>query len=250
MRQFEAYMRHFSEVPGWFEKPAIALWDSLLSAQHQHGIVGNVFEVGVWKGKSAALLALHCSGKESCILVDTTPMKEAKTSISSVAPDTKCVYLQQRSELLLRQPLIFKNARGCRWIHVDGDHSSQCVNNDLEIADVLLGDLGIVAVDDFFAAAYPQVTRAVFQFLNSHPSRLSLILCGFNKAYLCRPNAVRLYLEFIKHSLYREMSSRGFDRVTIWKTAEPGDMNTFGITDRWLEFDYRGPDANDTNIYT
>jgi len=37
------------------------------------------------------------------------------------------------------------------------------------------------------------------------------------------------------------MADRGCDKVTIWKTTEPGDMNTFGVTDRYLGFNYRGP---------
>jgi hypothetical protein len=44
------------------------------------------------------------------------------------------------------------------------------------------------------------------------------------------------------------MADRGCDKVTIWKTTEPGDMNTFGITDRYLDFNYRGPDWDQNRI--
>jgi len=49
-------------------------------------------------------------------------------------------------------------------------------------------------------------------------------------------------------SLYSDMVERGSGSVTIWKTTEPGDMNTFGVTDRYLEFNYRGPDWDQNSI--
>ena len=86
--------------------------------------------------------------------------------------------------------------------------------------------------------------------MNFRPGRLALILCGFNKGYFCRPKATREYLEFVRTSLYSNMAERGCDKVTIWKTTEPGDKNTFGITDRYLEFNYRGPDWDQNTIST
>ena len=102
--------------------------------------------------------------------------------------------------------------------------------------------------DDFFSPGYPQVTQAIFQFLATRPGRLTLVLCGFNKGYLCRPKAAREYLQFMKKSLYSDMAERGCGNVTIWKTTEPGDMNTFGVTDRYLDFNYRGPDWDQNNV--
>jgi hypothetical protein len=133
---------------------------------------------------------------------------------------------------------------------VDGEHSGQSVTNDLEIADHLLSDRGIAVFDDFFSPGYPQVTQAIFQFLATRPGRFALVLCGFNKGYLCRPKAAREYLQFVRTSLYSNMADRGCDKVTIWKTTEPGDMNTFGVTDRYLEFNYRGPDWDQSVINT
>ena len=248
MRQFEKYMEHFSEVPGWFEEPAIALWDSLLTFQKQHQRKGHFMEIGVWKGRSAALMASHCEENESCVFVDMQEMEEARSRITQIVPDAKCVYLQRISHQLIYQPEVLQIAGKARWVHIDGEHTSEAVMSDLDSADVLIERGGMVVVDDFFFAAYPQVTQAVFQFLMTRPNRFSLVLSGFNKAYLCRPIAAHAYLEFIKNSLYAEMSSRGFGKITIWKTTESSDMNTFGITDQYLEFEYRGLDWNPSRI--
>jgi hypothetical protein len=248
MKRFDEYMKHFSDVDGWFQTPAIAIWDSLLSYQQEQRISGNLLEIGVWKGKSAALAALHCQGDDACVFVDAMPLDEAKARISQVTPGITCHYLQEQSQFLARHPFVSQGTRAFRWIHVDGEHSGQSVINDLEIADRLLSDRGIAVFDDFFSPGYPQVTQAVFQFLATRPGRLALVLCGFNKAYLCRPKAARDYLEFVRTSLYSNMAERGCDKVTIWKTTEPGDMNTFGVTDRYLEFNYRGPDWDQSGI--
>jgi len=82
MKRFDDYMKHFSDVEGWFQTPAIAIWDSLLSYQQEQGISGNLIEIGVWKGKSAALAALHCQGSDACVFVDAMPLDEAKARIS------------------------------------------------------------------------------------------------------------------------------------------------------------------------
>jgi len=93
------------------------------------------------------------------------------------------------------------------------------------------------------------VTQAIFQFLATRPGRLTLVLCGFNKRYLCRPKAARECLQFMRTSLYSDIAERGCGNLTIWKTTtEPRDMNTFGVTDRYLEFNYRGPDWDQNNI--
>ena len=44
------------------------------------------------------------------------------------------------------------------------------------------------------------------------------------------------------------MSVVACEHTPIWKTTEPGDMNPFGVTDRYLEFNYRGPDWDQNSI--
>jgi len=249
MRKFDDYMKYYSNLQGWFQLPAIATWDALLNYQDQDHITGNLMEIGVWKGKSATLMALHCKPEEQCVFVDPMPLDEVRNCISAVVPSTRCHYLKEFSQFLPRHPFLSEGARAFRWIHIDGEHTAQAVSNDLAIAELLLSDRGMIIMDDFFNAGYPQVTQAVFQFLNAQPGRLALVMCGFSKAYLCRPRAARDYLKFISSSLYREMKERKCGQVTIWKTTEPGDMNTFGVTDRYMDFDYRGPDWDDQHVY-
>jgi predicted O-methyltransferase YrrM len=245
----ERYQQSCANIPGWFSRESAAIWDTLLSYQEASKIGGNLLEIGVFQGKSAAMAALHSQPNETCLFVDPMPLEEVRQRMEQIAPDAKCQYLQESSQYLLRYPFVGQAARDFRWIHIDGEHSAQAVSNDLAVAEMLLSDRGMLVLDDFFSPCYPQITQALFRFLEATPGRLTLVLCGYNKGYLCRPRAAREYLTFMQSSLYPNMTARGGGRVTICKTSEPADMNTFGVIDRFNNMDYRGPDWDVRNIY-
>jgi len=244
----QRYVQASTGLVGWFYPQSAALWDTLLGYQEANGIVGNFLEIGVYQGKSAVMAALHRQGDETCVLVDPMPLEPVRQRIEQILPDAKCEYIQEMSQYLWRHSFVRDAARDFRWIHIDGEHSAQAVQNDLTIAETLLSDRGMLVIDDFFSPSYPQITQAVFRFLDANPGRLMLALCGYNKGYLVRPRAAREYLRFMKSSLYANLAKRGFGRVTICKTSDPSDMNTFGVIDRYNNMDYRGPDWDLENI--
>lgn len=248
MSTHQNYLNLSKDTEGWFGKESSAIWDILLEFQSKNNISGNIGEIGVWHGKSALLGAMHQKADEGLLLIDPRPMVEAKNLLGKAHPNTKCFFFESISSHFRRSELYSKGASSFRWFHIDGEHSSQSVFLDLEIANFLLSEDGIISVDDFFFAAYPQVTEAVFSFLKTNHSRLKLILTGFNKGYLCRPIAARKYLEFIKADFHKEMTSRDCSNITIWKSTSPDDSNSFGITNRYLDFDYRGPDWGDQSL--
>ena len=38
MKRFDQYMQHFADLDGWFQTPAIAIWDSFLSYQQEQKV--------------------------------------------------------------------------------------------------------------------------------------------------------------------------------------------------------------------
>ncbi len=246
---YELFVALFDKTPGWFYHESAAIWDTFLSYQEATNNVGNMLEIGVYQGKSAGMLALHRRGEETCVLVDVTPLHQVRQRIEQAVPNAKCEYLQEMSQFLVRHPFVREAARDFRWIHIDGEHSAQAVSSDLALAETLLSDRGIIVLDDFFSPHYPQITQALFRFLDANPGRLMLMLCGFNKGYLCRPRAAHEYLTFMRSSLFANLARRGCGkRVTICKTTAPSDMNAFGIIERYNDMDYRGPDWDIANI--
>lgn len=245
---FETYIEASRSVDGWFLDEAAAAWDCLLQFQLSARMTGNLLEIGVWNGRSAMMSVLHAGAGEILLLVDPRDMKEAMSHLRQIRADATIDVFQKPSRSLFKHPEYRNMLSSFRWIHIDGKHSAQDANVDLRLADELLNDTGMVVVDDFFHPDYPQVTQAVYQYLFSHPHSFSLVLCGHGKGYLCRPLAVAKYADYVRSGLHRDMAARGYNQLTIWKSTETADCQTFGITERFGAFDHRGPDWSQQTI--
>lgn len=239
---FFDFLNSSSDVDGWFAKEAAAVWDAILSFQNVIGIAGHFLEIGVWKGKSAMMAALHVKPSEVLMLVDPLALGDAVTNIRGLSPNADIRTFQAASRYLRKSNEFNAMRSSFRWIHIDGKHTGQDVTIDMGIADDLLDENGMLVVDDFFSPAYPQVSQAVFRYIERHPYSFQLVICGFQKAYLVRPLAHHVYMEYIATGLMASLKQRGVENITIWKTTEKMDLNAFGITSMYKEFEYRGPD--------
>jgi hypothetical protein len=238
--RLDRYRREFEAIGGSFWDGAIVTWDVLLARQAAQGVKGDLLEIGVLKGKSATLIALHARADETFVLVDPALRREAIEAIESIR-GTGNLFVRDVSQKLGGHEALAGRAASCRWIHIDGEHSGPAVTNDLEIAEAMIGSSGIICLDDFFTPAYPQITAAVFAFLAARRERLQLFLIGYNKGYICRREDAGELLAFLRDDAGREYGRRGFP-VTLWKTANPADMNCFGVTPRVQNAAYKGPD--------
>ncbi len=246
----DAYRRIAGGIEGWFFDGAIAVWDSLLAWQQRRRIGGNLLEIGVHHGKSAALMAMHAEPGQKVVLVDYElkpgPIEQALQA-AQPAPGVEFVTVHGDSRDLPTSPLANATRRSYRWIHIDGEHTGGAVSSDLATANQLLAKNGVVVVDDFFSWLYPQVTESVLRHVREHPDDLALFLCGFNKAYLARPHFVHEYLRFCAEELPNALAARG-QQATVGKTTFPAEMNTFGVGPRFQDKALRGPDWDDSTI--
>jgi hypothetical protein len=238
---FHRYRAELRGIGGWFKDGAIATWDCLLAWQTASGVHGNLMEIGVLKGKSAALMALHARPHETCVFVDPVLRQEAIDVVEAMRPANNA-WWREMSQDLRGDDRLLPLAGTCRWVHIDGDHSGPGVANDLEMAAGLLSPEGVICLDDFMSPAYPQVTMAAFRSLAERGDELTLFLTGFNKGYVCRTSHAPTYLRFLQERLLAELHRRELTDVTVWKTTEPADMNCFGLTRKYLDHDARGPD--------
>ena len=232
-----------AKIEGFLADTSIAIWDAFLEFQKAQYIVGHLGEIGVYKGKSAIILAHHQAASEELWLVDCTDfIDEAKANLTPIAQQ-EIRYIKEKSVTLHRGSDRLAFRRTFRWFHIDGEHTAQAVASDLAIAHELLADEGIICIDDFLNPAYPQITAATFAFLQSHPHDLTLFACGYNKGYLARPMQARHYSEMIRTSLAAELRKRGITDFTLWKTSPSSDFNCWGIHFRYGDRDYRGLDS-------
>jgi len=245
-----AYRRIAGGIEGWFSDGSIAVWDALLAWQQRRRIQGNLLEIGVHHGKSAALMAMYAEPGQKVVLVDYElkpgPIERALQA-ANPAPGVEFLTVHGDSRDLPASQLATATRRSYRWIHIDGEHTGGAVTSDLGTANQLLAKDGVVVVDDFFSWLYPQVTESVLRYVRERPDDFALFLCGFNKAYLARPHFVHECLRMCAEELPDALAVRGL-QATVGKTTFPAEMNTFGVGPRFQDKALRGPDWDDQTI--
>ena len=117
-----------------------------------------------------------------------------------------------------------------RWFHIDGEHTGTAVYRELEFANRIVNTDGIVVIDDFFSPRYPANTTEAIRYLEKNPFHFRLLAVGFNKGYLCRPESLPRYMDFMASGMSRALSGYGA-KTTIFKTTGPWDTDAVGITD-------------------
>jgi len=242
--RFAHLQSEVDKVEGFLANINVAVWDVFLEYQETHQVVGHLGEIGVYKGKSAIVLAHHQRAGEQLWLVDIYGfMDEVKKTIDPLTTH-EVRYLNQKSVMLYRSLEMLSSRRLFRWMHIDGEHTGQAVAADLALANGLLADEGIICLDDFFNPTYAQVTAATFAFLENNRFDLTLFACGHNKGYLARPTYARHYMQMIRSSLGAGLHERGFSEFTLCKTSPADDFNCWGICERFVDRDYYGLDPN------
>jgi hypothetical protein len=244
---YASYLDKQIDFEGWFSDQSAALFDIFLDFQREQNIVGDFIEIGVYKGRSALMSALHLGDDEVFHLIDISSyLKETEKELAPILGQRGKFY-QQRSELLTAEVLGLTKY-SARWIHIDGDHTGRAVWNDLSLCEPLLSDDGIIILDDFFNVAYPQITEATFAFLSAYPYSLKLILTASHKAYLARPLFARTYLKMIRETLATSLHQRDIHDFMICKSTTNEETPCFGISSRWQDRDYYGLDANPDDL--
>jgi len=219
-------------VPGWFGFQSYAVWRALLEHQQDRKLGGDLFEIGVWKGRSAAVLATYRRPEEKLYLCDLALDQPAvHAALRSVAIEPAgIVPLSGLSEELAGKLDLKAMFQTVRWFHIDGEHTGVSVWRELEIGNAVLNAGGIVVIDDFFSPRYPANTTEAVRYLDKNPFHFRLLAVAFNKGYLCRPEAVAGYMDYLASDMTLAMRRHGL-RATIFKSTGPWDTDAVGIVD-------------------
>ncbi len=177
---------------------AAIIWDTLLNKQVSDGVTGDMAEIGVFRGFGACLMGAYLREDEKLTLVDMLcGLDYSKEAIVEVAGPKvlERITFHQTDSMRLGRSGRLASEREYRFFHIDGEHSYDGVMNDLKIAAANISPAGLVVVDDFFSAASPAITHAVFDYIGQTDCRLALFLIGYNKAYLCSNRWLGFYRE-------------------------------------------------------
>jgi hypothetical protein len=218
-------------LSGWFGFHSYALWRSLLDFQKARNIRGDLFEIGVWRGRSASVLASYCRDDETLHLCDLRIDDAAlRTAFESVgATGRKVSALSAPSSELPGRLDLQAMHQSVRWMHIDGEHTGPVVYRELELANQIVRPDGLVVIDDFFSPRYPANTTEAVRYLEKNPFHFRLFAVAFNKGYFCRPESLATYMDFAAGSLSDALLA--YDcKTTLFKTTGAFDTDAIGVT--------------------
>lgn len=164
-------------VPGAFWAPDTEIFRQLLSYTARQG-AGDVAEMGVYYGQSAILIGAHVNESEVFTVIDLFEGSAREDANAEENADFYAGLTQEAFERFYlhfhdRLPVVVQGysediaahaAHGThRFVHIDASHLYDNVVKDIGVAQVLLRDDGIVALDDIRSEHTPGVAAAAWQ---------------------------------------------------------------------------------------
>ena len=155
-------VRRTRQIGGWLSPGAIYLFTLIDSIQKRHAVTGNLFEIGVHHGKSAVILGAMSRPNDKLGVCDIFDSQALNVSASGrgdqevflanfrdAFPDHDFLTVYKK----LSTSLTPGDLTSCRFLHIDGGHSTAEARADLELCLQCLAPGGTIAVDDAFNPA-------------------------------------------------------------------------------------------------
>jgi hypothetical protein len=243
MDRLDAYLRYNYKVPGWLHWYTARIILDLSRIQVDAGFEGAVGEIGVYIGRLFILLKLLARPHEKAIAIDDFEDQHLNVDQSGRGDriafltnlerwaSTRDVELIQRSSLEVSPEEIIAKVGKCRLISVDAGHTEECAFNDLNLAEAVATDQGIILLDDFFHASWPGVCTGTVRYLFDDKTTMRPFAISPNKVYLARQAFHHKYQSELRLSQenFFEKNSRMFGHEVMIFGNDPV---TFHVTHR------------------
>ena len=161
--------------------------------QEKAGIAGGVFEIGVFAGKYLSLLyhATEQTG-EAVLGLDTfqwSPQAKVIENFDGAFGQHGRLRLWAADSTTIGVADVIQRLGGRpRFISIDGAHTAAAVQSDLNLSEQLLGEGGIVAIDDILNSRAIGVSEGAYRyFLSRNGQGLVPVAYCANKMFASRP---------------------------------------------------------------
>jgi hypothetical protein len=197
--------RGLPQFDGWCHPEAALLTLWLMQYQAKLRYESAAFEIGVYKGKYLSVLyhRAHQTGQR-VVGVDTfgwSSPDEVISLFARVFGSSENVSLVREDSMRLapRRVIEMLGGRRASFISVDGDHAAHAVQSDLKLSKKVLGEGGIVAVDDFLNPRAISVSEGVYRFfLKTGERSLTPFAHCANKLFLAQRQHHDQYAEALE----------------------------------------------------
>jgi hypothetical protein len=232
------FVERFGHVPGWYSREHAAMGGFFLGLTRfpELGMIGDLAEVGVYEGRSAAHLALHLQPGERLHLSDPYErMPQVAEYVQGAACEGATVVGHRGFSQLLDEAAIPSNS--CRYIRIDGNHTRRAVRHDMDLAHRILRANGVINLDDFFHPTFAGVTYAVFEWMAENRGAFELLLVGMSQGFLCRPSFINHYMHHMR-GLPDFLRAAGVENFSLTRASSASDCLAVGITHRQFDRDW------------
>jgi hypothetical protein len=193
-------------IKGWLSRVDAEILKNILTVQSMRGLGGAVAEIGVHHGRGFVLLCLGLTKGEKAYCIDIfddqhlnrensgrgdRAILESNLRRFGIAPEQ--VTIDSRSSELVQPSDLISQVGPVRMFSIDGGHWTDIVANDLALAEQVLADHGVIALDDFHRAEWPEVSAGYFKWFARRERPIVPFAIGFKQLYLCQADRVDFY---------------------------------------------------------
>ncbi|WP_454852755.1 class I SAM-dependent methyltransferase [Rhizobium binxianense] len=205
--------RDLKTVDGYIDPPDALVFLCLLEAQRKAGLKGGIAEIGVFYGRSYFLFKRIGGEGERIVAIDLFDIgqKSEPGKAGGISPQyRKFLENGRRLGIAVDEELVIKadstrldasdivgKAGRIRFFSIDGGHMLAQVAADSRLAMHSLAEHGIIAFDDTFNPAWPEVTIGVADFLREHADSFAAFCMTKYRTYVCRHGFHDFYHEAI-----------------------------------------------------
>lgn len=167
---------HYETVRGMSSRFAAAICGHLILRQTEHGVGGDLAEIGTFEGRFFIAMALGLAAGERALGIDRFDWPDAdierrfhaNCAAHGVERDR---YISWKADSRTVTPEALREKLGgrpVRFVHIDSHHSRDCLTSDLELVTPLLHRDGVICLDDMLHPGYPMVVSAVLDYFTRH----------------------------------------------------------------------------------
>ena len=223
-----SYEDTIAKIPGQLNVTTAYLTMFLLNEQNLANINGNILEIGVYGGRYIAIMQYFLKENEKAIGLDPFYVKGSdKKQVIDALKAVNCIdnveIIETRSDGFSKEQYL-ENWGKIRFLHIDGSHQYEDVLKDLEIANFILQNNGLIAFDDFFNPYWMGVSEALFIYKERNPY-VDIVPVGFslNKLFFSRKNNKDYY-----QNLFNQFINQHPDRLKGIRGAHNRTSKIFG----------------------
>ena len=241
-------------IEGNFEVIDRYIFDWILNLQNEENTYGHLVEFGVHKGKSLCKLAQYQKGAEHVLGLDLYLSQEgAKSNVLNSLKKTSTIQLALIDlfpiQSIYFQDFKFTNEKGVhvnyfkktRFLHINSICNGTETYSNLELADKLLDNNGILAINNWNNPLYPDVIDAFYRYIAVHPNSFKIIMTSDNKMYACRPHEHQNFIWRAETKLLPFLKDNYKKAYTAIRTKNYVDTAKIVITSKRNNLDNQNP---------